>query len=157
MDCSPSGSSDHGISQARVLEWVAISFSRGSFQSRDRTQSPALQADSLLSERLMKPNSYAVSLFPAISLLLKLIWQMKFKCKTNPNRHILITSNTQCNSIIFHMYKKEMYQLSKFMKNNLINTILNLLKFTKVDTTESSAMLTSTLSRHSKCLSSQSL
>ena len=30
MDCSPSGSSVHGILQARVLEWVAISFSRGS-------------------------------------------------------------------------------------------------------------------------------
>ena len=30
MDCSPQGSSVHGISQARILEWVAISFSRGS-------------------------------------------------------------------------------------------------------------------------------
>ena len=30
MDCSPPGSSIHGILQARVLEWVAISFSRGS-------------------------------------------------------------------------------------------------------------------------------
>ena len=38
MDCSPPGSSVHGISQARVLEWVAISFSRGSSQPRDRTQ-----------------------------------------------------------------------------------------------------------------------
>ena len=28
MDCSPPGSSVHGISQARILEWVAISFSR---------------------------------------------------------------------------------------------------------------------------------
>ena len=28
----------HGILQARVLEWVAISFSRGSFQPRDRTR-----------------------------------------------------------------------------------------------------------------------
>ena len=32
MDCSPLGSSVHGISQARILEWVAISFSRGSSQ-----------------------------------------------------------------------------------------------------------------------------
>ena len=32
MDCSPPGSSVHGISQARILEWVAISFSRGSSQ-----------------------------------------------------------------------------------------------------------------------------
>ena len=28
MDCSPPGSSVHGIFQARILEWVAISFSR---------------------------------------------------------------------------------------------------------------------------------
>ena len=37
MDCSPPGSSIHGIFQARILEWVAISFSRGSFWSRDLT------------------------------------------------------------------------------------------------------------------------
>ena len=36
-DCSPPGSSVHGISQARVIEWVAISFSRGSSQPRDGT------------------------------------------------------------------------------------------------------------------------
>ena len=29
MDCSPAGSSVHGIFQARILEWVAISFSKG--------------------------------------------------------------------------------------------------------------------------------
>ena len=38
MDWSLPGSSIHGIFQARVLEWVAISFSRGSSQPRDRTQ-----------------------------------------------------------------------------------------------------------------------
>ena len=37
MDCSPQGSSVHGISQARILEWVAISFCRGSSWPRDRT------------------------------------------------------------------------------------------------------------------------
>ena len=37
MDCSLSGSSIHGIFQARVLEWIVISFSRGSSQSRNRT------------------------------------------------------------------------------------------------------------------------
>ena len=40
------GFSVHGILQARILEWVAISFSRVSPQPRDRTRSPALQADS---------------------------------------------------------------------------------------------------------------
>ena len=37
MDCSLSGSSVHGISQARILEWVAISYSRGSSWPRDKT------------------------------------------------------------------------------------------------------------------------
>ena len=37
MDCRLPGSSIHGISQARILEWVAISFSRGSSQPRDQT------------------------------------------------------------------------------------------------------------------------
>ena len=35
MDCSPPGSSAHGILQARVLEWVAIPFSRASSCPRD--------------------------------------------------------------------------------------------------------------------------
>ena len=37
MDCSPQGSSVYGILQARILAWVAISFSRGSSQRRDPT------------------------------------------------------------------------------------------------------------------------
>ena len=38
MDCSPPGSSVRGISQARILEWVAIPFSKGSSQPRNWTQ-----------------------------------------------------------------------------------------------------------------------
>ena len=38
MDCSLPGSSVPGISQARIREWVAISFSRGSSWPRDQTQ-----------------------------------------------------------------------------------------------------------------------
>ena len=64
MDCNPPGSSVHGILRARILEWVAIPFSRGSSRPRDQTfqedvdpinlstpglsdheGSPALQAD----------------------------------------------------------------------------------------------------------------
>ena len=37
IDCSPPGSSVHGILQARIQEWVAISFSRGSSQPSDQT------------------------------------------------------------------------------------------------------------------------
>ena len=38
MDCSLPGASVHGILQARILEWVAIFFSRGSSWPRDQTQ-----------------------------------------------------------------------------------------------------------------------
>ena len=52
MNHSQPGSSDHGIFQARILEWVAMPTSRGSCRPRDQTWasclgSPALQADSL--------------------------------------------------------------------------------------------------------------
>ena len=38
MDCSLPGFSVHGTFQTRILEWVAISFSRGSSQPRDQTR-----------------------------------------------------------------------------------------------------------------------
>ena len=45
MDCSLPGSSIHGIFQARILEWIAVPFSRGSSQPRDPTRFPTLQED----------------------------------------------------------------------------------------------------------------
>ena len=45
MDYSLPGTSVHGILQARILEWVAIAFSRESSQPRDQIQVSALQAD----------------------------------------------------------------------------------------------------------------
>ena len=66
MDCSLPGSSVHVIFQARVLEWVAISFSSGSSWPRDRTQVPALKADILPSEpRWLKGEAYSPSTFSA--------------------------------------------------------------------------------------------
>ena len=55
MDCNLPGSSVPGILQANVLELAAIPFSREFSQTRDRTRSPVLQADSLLSEPPGKP------------------------------------------------------------------------------------------------------
>ena len=49
MDCSPPGSSIHGMLQAGILEWVAIPFFR-SYNPGIEPGSPALQADSLPSE-----------------------------------------------------------------------------------------------------------
>ena len=55
LDCSPSGSSIHEVFQARILEWVAISYSRGSFQPRDRTCIPCIAGGFLTSEPPGKP------------------------------------------------------------------------------------------------------
>ena len=60
MGCSPPGSSVHGISQARILEWVAVSFSRGSSRPRDWMRVPCIvslawQADSLPLSHLGSP------------------------------------------------------------------------------------------------------
>ena len=55
IDCSLPASSVHGTFQARVLEWVAIPFSRGSFPPRYWTQVSCIEADSLLNELRGKP------------------------------------------------------------------------------------------------------
>ena len=55
MDCSPPVSSVHGISWTSILEWVAISLSRGYFQLRDRTCVPWTAGDSLSLTHLGNP------------------------------------------------------------------------------------------------------
>ena len=49
-DCSPPGSSVHGILQSRILEWAAISFSRESFQPRDRIYIACIAGGSFTTE-----------------------------------------------------------------------------------------------------------
>ena len=58
MDCSLPGFSVHGILQARILEWVAISFSRDLPDPGIKPRSPALQADALTSEPPGKLSMY---------------------------------------------------------------------------------------------------
>ena len=50
MDCNPPGSSVHGISQAKILEWIAIPFSSDLPDPEIKPGSPALQVASLPSE-----------------------------------------------------------------------------------------------------------
>ena len=54
---------DHGILRARILEWVAFPFSRGSSQPKNQTRSLALQADSLPTELSGKPKTLGINLF----------------------------------------------------------------------------------------------
>ena len=58
MDCSPPGSSVRGISQERILESVALSYSRVSSRPRDQPVSPELQADFLLMSHEGRPFCY---------------------------------------------------------------------------------------------------
>ena len=55
LDCSPPGSSLLGIFQARILEWFAISFSKGSSWPRDRTQVSCIVGGFLTTEPAGKP------------------------------------------------------------------------------------------------------
>ena len=76
MDYSLPGSSIHGIFQARVLEWGAIAFSRGSSQPRIKPRSPVLQANTLPSEppgKLCMPG-YIALVLPSISAYFSLAW-----------------------------------------------------------------------------------
>ena len=57
--CDPMDYTVHGILQLRILEWVAIPFSRVSSQPETEPRSPALQVDSLPSEPAGKPNIYS--------------------------------------------------------------------------------------------------
>ena len=62
MDGSPPDSSVHGILQARILEWVAIPFSKGSILIQGlNPESATLLADSLLSESQEKPQRNRIS------------------------------------------------------------------------------------------------
>ena len=68
MDYSPPGSTIQGIFQARILEWVVIYFSRGSFWPGDRTASPA-------------PIPYQWATREAFELICKTIGNLTTKCK----------------------------------------------------------------------------
>ena len=85
----------HGISQARILDWVAVPFSRGSSQPRDWTEpeSATLQADSLPAEPQGKPKSIEVG---SLSLL-----QQVFL--TQESNLCLL----QCTQILYHCTTRE--------------------------------------------------
>ena len=66
MNCSPPGFSVQGILQARILEWVAISYSRGSSQSRDGTLISCLTGRGIYhSLPRMLPGTLAAGIQPA--------------------------------------------------------------------------------------------
>ena len=82
MDCSPPGSSVHGIFQARILEWVTISSSRGSSQPRDRTQVSCIASGFFTAEPSGKPPGMVLLIYCWIrfaNMLLR-IFALMFIC-----------------------------------------------------------------------------
>ena len=70
--CSPPDSSVHGLSQAKVLEWVAISYSRGSSRHSIEHESPVLRVDSLLLSHQGSPeDSISINICPYFSVVYK--------------------------------------------------------------------------------------
>ena len=68
MDCSPPGSSVHGISQARILEWAAVSLSRGSSWPRDWTRVSCLANRFFTTEPPGKPHFLSCTFKKVFSL-----------------------------------------------------------------------------------------
>ena len=84
VDCSPPSFSIHGILQARILEWVAISFSRGSSLPRDWTQVSCI-ADRLFTIWATREASSGIEIFKkSVSLMRNFLKRFSSNIKINP-------------------------------------------------------------------------
>jgi len=81
MDCSLPGSSVHRISQARILEWTAISFSKGPSKLRDQTQVSCI-ADSISGGFFTDWDTWEIHLWRQDNVFIK-IYIVKLKNKIN--------------------------------------------------------------------------
>ena len=101
MDCSPPGSSVHGISQARILEWVAISFSKGSSQPRGQTCISCLAYRFFTTEPPGKPlNGLLVSKTEFLCFLK--VWAPRFRRLEQEDSHRLRTRKPEPTSPVCH-------------------------------------------------------
>ena len=91
----------HRVLQARIVEWVAFPFSRGSSQPRDWTRSPALQADSLPAEPQRKPKNIGVG---SLCFLQQISQTQKSNRGLLPNgamrRFLCWWTNTKCTDVV---------------------------------------------------------
>ena len=93
--CNPMDYTVHGILQARILEWVAFLFSRGSSQPRDWTQ--VSHWDSLPAEPQGKPKNTGVG---SLSLLQWISWTQELNWGLLHCRQILYQLGYQGSSIL---------------------------------------------------------
>ena len=104
MDCSPPGYSVYGDSLGRILEWVAMSSSRGSSQPEDWTQVSCILVDYLPSEPPGKPKTTGVG---SLCLL-----QGIFPTQ-EPNQGLL-----HCRRILYQLSYREACVADDFTKNS---------------------------------------
>ena len=107
VDCSLPGSSVHGMFQARILEWVAISYSRGCSQPRDRN---GISCFSCIGRQILLPLSHLES--PLISWASKIsknkIWEYLAELC-----FILLSANIKKIPLSLSFYIKKIYSPKK--------------------------------------------
>ena len=94
MDCSPPGSCVHGILQARILEWVAMPFSRGASPPRDRTHVSCVSCTAdrfFTAESPGKPQMANTHM----QICLKLLVIRKIQTKTTMRYHFMPTDDSE--------------------------------------------------------------
>ena len=125
MDCSPPGSSVHGILQARILEWVAIPFSRGSSQPRDWTQVSRIAGGFLPTEPKGKPKKTGVG---SLSLLQGIFLAQGSNPGLPQGRQILYHLSHQGSTVALLVmaknWEKILYQLMNELNNVICPSIM---------------------------------
>ena len=96
LKCSPPGSSHYGILQARVLGWVPISPSRGSFQPRDWTNISCIAVDSLSLQFFTAAQPPGKPIYIYIYYIWKNIYICIYKSKHTHTNHISDSNQKWC-------------------------------------------------------------
>ena len=106
MDCSPPGSSIHGIFHARILEWITIPFSRGSSRLRDQTWVPRIAGKFFTIWATRKPKEDLVEHFswhdykPWLCFWHWIILGVIFRDSTSCHKHLCDVKKRQRNSVV---------------------------------------------------------
>ena len=97
MDSSLPGSSVHGILQARILEWVAISFSRGSSQSKDRT---CVSCSGTKTLTHCQWECRTATLEDSLEVSYKIKYTLTIRCSNHAHYYLLTRAENFCTNFI---------------------------------------------------------
>ena len=110
MDCSPLGSSVHGIFQARILEWVSIPFSRESSRPRDQTWVSCIAGRSL-TIWVHQGNPFMVGI--------KTNFYGVLLCSLSSFSNQILQKRQNLPSYIFNYYSEKAFQFPKLISSQL--------------------------------------